>query len=152
VLPSRDSAAQLYHPLFRFRRGLPRTVQRPPTALCDRFDSAGPIALHPKPPGGTTNRIRCSRTPIVFQGIVSDTPALARAECKACRETHWKECHATEHDVGLSGPVCPPSAPPSASGLFAPGPSTAAGETSIPEYRLSRTGQGCSDNSAKSRP
>jgi len=52
----------------------------------------------------------------------------------------------TEDDVGLSG-QCQPSAP----GLVDPGPSRAAGETTIPECRLSRTGQGCNDNSAKSR-
>src|SRR5271170_815620 len=39
--------AQLDHPLFQLRRRLPGTVQRPPTAFGNRFDSAGTIPLDP---------------------------------------------------------------------------------------------------------
>src|SRR5215471_1717357 len=53
----------------------------------------------------TTNRTRCSRTSIVFQGTPSLPPALAALapECKGCLGTPCKECHGTEHEFGRCG-------------------------------------------------
>src|SRR5277367_5526875 len=81
--------AQLDHTLFQLRRRLPGTMQWTPAAFGDRFDPAGAITLSQSRPVGreisnsrhkllkdrsrrndaTTNRTRCSRTSIVFQGI-----------------------------------------------------------------------------------
>src|SRR6202044_255524 len=54
----------------------------------------------------TTNCTRCSRTSMVFQGILSYTPALATLarECKGFHGTLWKGCHETEQNEGKCGP------------------------------------------------
>src|ERR1700732_4479384 len=61
----------------------------------------------------TTNCTRCSCTSIVFQAMLTYTPALAALarECKGCPETFCKGCHETEHVLcekwGFSQPDSP---------------------------------------------
>src|ERR1700690_2434913 len=74
----------------------------------------------------TTKLTRCSRTSIVFHGIVRYAPALAALarKCKGCLETFCKGCHETEHVLWLEWEFSQAknglSAPPSPVPRFAP--------------------------------